>query len=215
MAKGSGKGAGSKSGGQKGRTNARGQGRKKTPTAMQQAKGNPGRRPLADEPDDASNVVKFPGGETPAEEPKRQRGRQGGQQQKRQVPVPEALADDTVAVQHWCELAPRLAERGVVRGTDKSGLVHLCKLEGDAARYRAILAVEGYLVSEPIVSRGEVTGYKRYAHPATIRLEATLKLLRSYYSEYGLTPSSRASLFSDVGGGDDVEGYLDSMSRGK
>lgn len=209
MAKDSGKG-----GGKKGRTNAKGQGRKRTPTAIQQSRGNPGKRPLAQEPDDSSNVLQFPGAAEGAAEPKQKRSRGSGRQEKGQVPVPEQLADDTVAMQHWCDLAPRLAQRGVVKATDKAGLIHLCKLEGDAARYRAILAVEGYLVNEPIVSKGDVTGYKRYAHPATVRLEATLKLLRSYYSEYGLTPSSRAALFSDGGSGNDVDNYLDNASKG-
>lgn len=203
--------------GGKPRKNAKGQGRKKTPTSVQRAKGNPGRRPLNEQEPDFGNVTYLPGAK-PQEEQQEAKGKSGRRKATaaERPPVPEELQDDPVAMQTWLTLAPLLAKQQVLQRTDVNTLIAACMAWGGVVQSKALIAVHGYVVAEPVLDKeGNEVGVRRKRNPAAIQLKESMQLYRSYASELGLTPSSRTALFGNAGSQeDDLENWLRGHAKG-
>lgn len=205
------------SGGKRPRKNAPGQGRKKTPSKIQEGKGNPGRRPINTQEPDFGNVVEGPWDQqTQDQKGGQQKGRRNQQGQAKSVPVPEELEGDRVAERMWVEVMPRLARERVLQVTDMRALIGACIAWSGVMEARALLATQGYIIEEPVTDKeGDVIDYKRKRNPAAVQLEKSMGMYRSYASEMGLTPSSRASLFGGSSEADELEDYLQKASKSK
>lgn len=151
-------------------------GRKPKPTAHKQLAGNPGKRALnADEP------------QYPAANPRVPKGK-----------LPEDAAD------LWRALAHPMAAAGVLKVTDLPALEMLCLHYAVARAALARLLADGrvevenaegqlFTVSEGLAITVECKdGIKK--HPAVSVLRESSLAFKSYLSEFGLTPSSRAQI---------------------
>jgi P27 family predicted phage terminase small subunit len=106
------------------------------------------------------------------------------------IPVPPGDLD-AAGVAVW-ETAWALSR---VEEADAVTVARLCRLEDEAARLRAIVAEDGEVQKEPIVSpRGEVLGERFVSHPAIASLRRAGKEARELCSELGLSPAGRRRL---------------------
>lgn len=98
-------------------------GRKRTPTALQVLRGNPGRRPLNDaEPDLPAASFDVP---------------------------PDELADDVRARAEWERLAPMLTTSRVVTDGDRASLIAVCQQWSRYVEANAAVAKSGMVVKAP------------------------------------------------------------------
>lgn len=133
-------------------------GSKPKPTEIKRLTGNPGKRPLnADAPT-------FP----PAE----------------QLRAPRLLSPQ--ARRLWRDLAPVLADAGLLTVADLPALTALCLHFGMLVDAAARVKEEGAIVKN-------VMGELR-RHPATSLIDSNSRALKAYLTEFGLSPSSRVRI---------------------
>lgn len=94
-------------------------GRKPTPASIKRLRGNPGKRPIADEPDVA----------------------------KAEPTIPETLSESAKEV--WRALAPELVRAGVLSAVDGGLFACYCTAIADFDKANDVLTREGYLVESP------------------------------------------------------------------
>lgn len=112
----------------------------------------------------------------------------------RRIPpaAPEWLPDEARA--EWERVVPELARLELVRPVDRAALVAYCLAWSRMVEAQRLIEDEGLLGTN---SQGRVR------HPAVAVLEAASKDLRSWATEFGLTPSAEGRL--SVRGSDDDE----------
>ena len=214
------------------RKNAPGQGRKKTPSAIQRARGNPGRRPLQEEPDfgEVADVIEFPGsavagktgtGQKSGAKDKPKARKPPGKPAKskaKEVPYPSEMEGDVAAQRFWVIHCPLLAKAQVLQSTDVSILAELSyvwsRIQDAKRQLREDKAESGTFKQDVFDKNNKNTGTRIVRHPSAIQEIALWKLYRSFCSELGLTPSSRAGLFAASDGREDLDAYLDKMAKG-
>lgn len=114
--------------------------------------------------------------------------------------MPAHLAGDQVAVDKWKQLVPILDRMGVLTKADGDALGAYCSLFSQWVKCEASIKKFGLLLVE--VDEDSATG-KVKQNPA-VRIKAdTIKMMRQFENEFGLTPAARSSL--SVGEGRDLE----------
>ena len=107
--------------------------------------------------------------------------------------APAWLPDEARA--EWERVVPELARLDLVRPVDRAALTAYCLAWARLVEAQRIVEDEGLL---------SVNSQGRVRHPAVAVVEAASKDLRSWASEFGLTPSAENKL-SVQGAGDDDE----------
>lgn len=114
--------------------------------------------------------------------------------------MPAHLAKDRDAVAKWRELVPILDRMGVLTTADGDALAAYCSLFSQWVKCESSIKKFGILLVEMDNDGG--TG-KLKQNPA-VRIKAdTLRLMRQFENEFGLTPAARSSL--EVGEGRELE----------
>lgn len=137
---------------------AQGRGRKPKPTVLKELAGNPGRRPLNEqEPRPATADPKMPRGKLNAEGKKL-----------------------------WREVAPKLAELGLLTEVDMAALEMACNHYGLAREAMALIERMGLFVKDR-------DGQPR-KNPALQLYRDNSQAFKQYLVEFGMTPSSRSRI---------------------
>jgi P27 family predicted phage terminase small subunit len=105
-------------------------------------------------------------------------------------PMPERLAVDEIAVAKWHELAGVLSRMGVLTTGDGEALATLCEVH--AAEQACLLQLR----ASGAVSHTAAGGVK--PNPAGPLYRSLVAMKASLLSEFGLTPSSRTKLATQV-----------------
>ena len=105
-------------------------------------------------------------------------------------PMPERLKVDAVAVEKWQELASILTKMGVLTTGDGEALATLC--EEHSAELSCLLQ----LLAGGAVMHTDLGGVK--PNPAGPMYRSLVAMKASLLSEFGLTPSSRTKLATQV-----------------
>lgn len=114
--------------------------------------------------------------------------------------MPAHLALDPVAHEKWKHLVPILTRMGVLTTADGDGLAAYCSLFSQWVRCEAAIKKFGLITVEV----DEASGVAKIKQNPAVRIKAdTLRLLRQFENEFGLTPAARSSL--SVGEGRDLE----------
>ena len=100
--------------------------------------------------------------------------------------VPAALAGLPAAAAEWRRLAPLLSARGLLTDGDISALLAYCVVFSQLLDAAADVAENGAVLTS--------ADGKRVTNPAANTLLKSASLLRSFCSEFGLTPASRAKV---------------------
>jgi P27 family predicted phage terminase small subunit len=141
-------------------------GRTPKPTKMKALMGNPGRRPLnGNEPTADEGVPDMPQGLSPAAE------------------------------QEWHRIVPILKKMRVLTVAYGAALAGYCQAYARWLEAEGDIAEHGSIIEEPIIRRhrneeDEIAGYKRKKNPAVAIANESLKMLRSFLSDFGLSPAS-------------------------
>ena len=93
------------------------------------------------------------------------------------------------AAEEWDRLVPELVRIGVIKSTDGQACVALCWLWGEFVRLVKFLNRRGFTHLTP--------NKHRQPKPELGMARETLKLLKSMWPEFGLTPSSRQNIVVD------------------
>lgn len=114
--------------------------------------------------------------------------------------MPAHLASDKVAVAKWRELVPILDRMGVLTKADGDALAAYCSLFSQWVKCEKVIKKFGIVTAEVDEDSGLV---KPKQNPA-VRIKAdTIRLMRQFENEFGLTPAARTSL--STGEGRDLE----------
>jgi P27 family predicted phage terminase small subunit len=119
-------------------------------------------------------------------------------------PPPIELADDEIAARKWNELMPDLVRYGLYCSLDRTELAGFCMAWSQAVQAHKALLERG---SEYITESKNGLMHRHF--PAFSGMFEALKVVRSFGSEFGLSPVSRKQL-GDAGQG---ELPLDNFSR--
>lgn len=98
-----------------------------------------------------------------------------------------------VAAAEWRSIVPDLLQLGVLTKVDGKALAAYC--HAFARWFQAEKDVEKYgvIVEEPILLMGEETGYVRLKkNPACNVSETSMKIMKSFLVEFGMTPAARS-----------------------
>jgi P27 family predicted phage terminase small subunit len=128
--------------------------------------GNPGHRPLnANEPSAQEGVPDMPQGLSPA------------------------------AQQEWHRIIPILQDMRVLTIAYSAALAGYCQAYARWLEAESDIAEHGAIIEEPIIRRhrneeDEIAGYKRKKNPAVAIANESLKIMRAFLSDFGLSPAS-------------------------
>lgn len=99
------------------------------------------------------------------------------------------------ARREWGRITKDLLELGVLTIVDGKALAMYCDAYADWEQMQRVCVKEGMIIEEPIVSKdGMIVGVKKKLHPALTAKQLSMKLMKSFLVEYGLTPASRTKL---------------------
>jgi P27 family predicted phage terminase small subunit len=141
-------------------------GRTSKPTKMKALTNNPGRRPLNEnEPVPEEGVPDMPQGLSPAAE------------------------------HEWHRIVPILKKMRVLTVAYGASLAGYCQAYARWLEAEADIAEHGPIIEEPIIRRhrgedDEIAGYKRKKNPAVAIANESLKMMRTFLSDFGLSPAS-------------------------
>ena len=114
--------------------------------------------------------------------------------------VPTHLLLDPVAIAKWKQLVPILNRMGVLTTADGDGLAAYCSLFSQWVRCEAAIKKLGLLTVEV----DEKSGVSKIKQNPAVRIKAdTIRLMRQFENEFGLTPAARSNL--SMGQGRDLE----------
>ncbi|HEY3972334.1 MAG TPA: phage terminase small subunit P27 family [Candidatus Sulfotelmatobacter sp.] len=114
--------------------------------------------------------------------------------------MPAHLAKDPVAKAKWKELVPILNRMGVLTTADGDGLAAYCALFSQWVKCEAAIRKLGMFTADV----DETSGLAKIKQNPAVRVKAdTLRLMRQFENEFGLTPAARSNL--SVGQGRDLE----------
>ena len=114
--------------------------------------------------------------------------------------MPAHLATDLVAVAKWKQLVPILSRMGVLTTADGDALAAYCSLFSQWVKCEKAIKKFGVVTAEV----DEDSGAVKLKQNAAVRIKAdTIRLMRQFENEFGLTPAARSNL--SVGEGRDLE----------
>jgi P27 family predicted phage terminase small subunit len=149
-------------------------GPKSDPAAVKKAKGNPGRRPVGEDPIAAADVTLAAVGEKSAT---------GG------VVAPTWLKGEGLGI--WDRLAPRLVAMKLLSPVDAEAFGRYCRNYGRWVRMQQVLDDEG----EVYESESQHGKLKR-AHPAFLISDRLERQLLAAEDRFGLNPAERQRLYA-------------------
>jgi P27 family predicted phage terminase small subunit len=146
-------------------------GRRPLPTAIKNLRGNPGKRkPNENEP---KPIVGDP-------------------------EMPEGLSDAAKA--EWCAMIPHLLAMRVLTPVDRAALAGYCYTYDIWMRASVDIREFGVLLKAPVMGRkgtpeeDSVIAWITKKNPAVAIANEALKTMKSYLTEFGMTPSSRTKI---------------------
>jgi P27 family predicted phage terminase small subunit len=95
------------------------------------------------------------------------------------------------AARFWREYLPILSAMGVLSKSDRSALAEMCECHAEIVRLRGVLAGLGETVYEIETVAG---GLMRRPHPEFAQISDLSRQLRSWMTDFGLTPASRSKV---------------------
>jgi P27 family predicted phage terminase small subunit len=114
--------------------------------------------------------------------------------------MPPHLAKDPIAATKWKQLVPILNRMGVLTVADGDGLAAYCSLFSQWVRCEAAIRKLGMFTADV----DETSGLAKIKQNPAVRVKAdTLRLMRQFENEFGLTPAARSTL--SVGEGRELE----------
>jgi P27 family predicted phage terminase small subunit len=149
-------------------------GRNRKPTNMKALMGNPGRRPLNEN------------------EPAADKG----------IPdMPQGLS--AAAEQEWHRIIPILQRMDVLTVAYSAAVAGYCQAYARWLDAEADIVANGSIIEEPIIRRrrgedDEVVGYKRKKNPAVAIANESMKIMRAFLSDFGLSPASLSKVTKNV-----------------
>jgi P27 family predicted phage terminase small subunit len=141
-------------------------GRTPKPTQLKRITDNPGRRPLnTNEPTPEEGVPDMPPGLSPA------------------------------AQEEWHRIIPILQQMRVLTIAYSAAVAGYCQAYARWLDAEADIVANGSIIEEPIIRRrrredDEVVGYKRKKNPAVAIANESMKIMRAFMSDFGLSPAS-------------------------
>lgn len=123
--------------------------------------------------------------------------------------TPPSYMKGTLAATVWQRLIPILQETGVVKQADKATVECLCsaiQLYREAFENVQKNGIQREVWTTPILPTGETLDkeFTRYQkNPAVTTMDSAMKQIKTFSSDLGLTPASRASLMASVDSQDD------------
>ena len=124
--------------------------------------------------------------------------------------APEWLNAD--AQREWARVAPTLAQKGILKATDRAALASYCSAYARLAEAERIIDRDGQIIQDPIVSRnGDIIGHRTKKHPAvTSSKDYAAQMLRAA-ALFGLNPQDRMRVAPDGKQPKTFEEELESM----
>ena len=128
--------------------------------------------------------------------------------------MPPHLANDSVAAEKWKQLVPILNRMGVLTTADGDGLAAYCSLFSQWVKCEAAIKKLGLIT----VDVDEASGATKVKQNPAVRIKAdTIRLMRQFENEFGLTPAARSNLsvgegrdlLPDVKAQDQLQDFLD------
>jgi P27 family predicted phage terminase small subunit len=114
--------------------------------------------------------------------------------------MPFHLAKDPEAVRKWKQLVPILNRMGVLTTADGDALGAYCSLFSQWVKCEKAIKKFGIVTAE----EDEESGVVKLKQNAAVRIKQdTIRLMRQFENEFGLTPAARSNL--SVGEGRDLE----------
>lgn len=142
-------------------------GRKAKPTKLKILEGNPGKRPLNE--NEPKPIPIAPG-------------------------CPEWLLEE--AKEEWKRLAPELERLGILTIIDRAAFAGYCQSYAKWKKAEKFLKKHGMTIKIPQKDEyGNVVSFHLKKFPEVSIANECLKQIRSFASEFGLTPSSRGRIF--------------------
>ena len=141
-------------------------GRTSKPTKMKAVMGNPGHRPLNEnEPTAPEGIPDMPPGLSPE------------------------------AQKEWHRIIPILKEMRVLTIAYSAAVAGYCQTYARWFDAEADIEEHGSIIEEPIIRRrrgedDEIAGYKRKKNPAVAIANESMKIMRAFLSDFGLSPAS-------------------------
>jgi P27 family predicted phage terminase small subunit len=141
-------------------------GRTSKPTKTKSLTGNPGRRPLNEnEPVPEEGVPDMPSGLSPS------------------------------AQEEWHRIIPILKGMRVLTTAYSAAVAGYCQAYARWFEAEADISEHGSIIEEPIIRRrrgedDEIAGYKRKKNPAVAIANESMKIMRAFLSDFGLSPAS-------------------------
>lgn len=114
--------------------------------------------------------------------------------------MPSHLGKDPVAREKWKQMVPILNRMGVLTTADGDGLAAYCSLFSQWVKCEAAIRKLGLFFADIDEESGLA---KPKQNPAVRLKQDTLRLMRQFENEFGLTPAARSNL--SVGQGRDLE----------
>jgi P27 family predicted phage terminase small subunit len=154
-------------------------GRRPDPAEIKRAKGNPGRRPIAD----------GPGGDAPGAGPAA--AQPPDWLSTADIGTEYATRISDLAVQIWHELHPQLVGMNLLKPTDETSFALLCRAFAEAIDATRTLDREGY----HYVTSSEHVGELKRPHPAVRFRKEAMQTVKELGDAFGLNPAARQRLF--------------------
>ena len=119
---------------------------------------------------------------------------------------PELIKGDPVAYKEWKRLSVELKRLGLITTIDLAALLCYCQAFSDLHRAVRRIKLEGSIITT-------ATGAIK-PHPAVGQKNESMKLLRQFIAEFGLSPAARARVsVGDKGKGEDEQAREKLTSR--
>jgi P27 family predicted phage terminase small subunit len=166
-------------------------GRTSKPTKLKALTNNPGHRPLNEnEPLPEEGVPDMPSGLSPA------------------------------AQEEWHRIVPILKKMRVLTVAYGAALAGYCQAYARWFEAEADITANGSIIDEPIIRRrrgedDEIAGKKRKKNPAVAIANESLKLMRSFLSDFGLSPASLSKVTENAEEEQELDDILDADDPGE
>lgn len=166
-------------------------GRTRKPTQQKALMGNPGRRPLNEN------------------EPTADKG----------IPdMPQGLS--AAAEQEWHRIIPILQRMDVLTVAYSAAVAGYCQAYARWLDAEADIVDNGSIIEEPIIRRrrgedDEIAGHKRKKNPAVAIANESMKIMRAFLSDFGLSPASLSKVTKNVEEEKGLDDILDEDDPGE
>jgi P27 family predicted phage terminase small subunit len=120
------------------------------------------------------------------------------------------------AQQEWHRIIPILQKMRVLTVAYSASVAGYCQAYARWLDAEADISEHGSIIEEPIIRRhrneeDEIVGYKRKKNPAVAIANESMKIMRAFLSDFGLSPASLSKVSRNA---EEEQGLEDLLSKG-